>query len=240
MIQKISQLVNQQALNQAEEEVSNTPTQRPYSWTAEILKLPKEFQDKGFKNYNPRNEWEENMKKVLINYAKNEKEKSLALLGKYGTGKTHLAIAVMKNQPPVMREIQTMTSIFRGETNQNIAKIWERSTCTFLVLDEFFQELNDCVIDHRSKLNVIESYLNTNDIICLDDLRTENFTPAKKENLYLFVNRAYLNKKRIIITSNFTLDELEKEEPRVASRLSEMCDKWLFVFKGDDYRKNKR
>ena len=197
-----------------------------------IDKLPSKFKDKGFKNYYPRNSFEETLKEGLIKFAKDMEEKrSLVFAGNIGTGKTHLAVAVLKNLIRIKRKIVTSSS----NNQQNEIEILDCQKSLFLVADEFFQELNDCAISKMSKEKCIINYLHSYDIILLDDLSTDNFTPAKAENLYLFMNRAYLDEKRLIVTTNFTMEYLESVNPRIASRLAEIA---VFLkFEGEDYRK---
>jgi len=220
-------------MEQAQEAVTNILPLPSYNWEPEIAKLPKLYQDKGFKNFIPRNKWEIWVKETLIRFAKEEQKKSLVLLGAYGTGKSHLAISVMKNLPPQKK--RRMISKDDKNRVEKYDEIYQRAYCTFLVVDEFFQELNDCFVDKKSKEAVITKYLHENDIVCLDDLDTDNFSTAKAENLYLFINRAYLDEKRIIVTTNFTMENLERKVPKVTSRLAEMAI--IIPFNGQDYRK---
>lgn len=104
-----------------------------------------------------------------------------------------------------------------------------------MVCDEFFQELNDCAVNRESKQAVINRYLFENDVVLLDDLGIFNWSNAKQENLYLFINRAYLDNRRIIITTNFTPEELQAKDERITSRLKEMA--MFLQFNGDDFRK---
>ena len=135
---------------------------------------------------------------------------------------THLAVAILRNLPPV---------------KQNAALYPSRPTeSIFLVADEFFAEMNQAATTQKmDKNDVISKYFKNFDVILLDELRVKNFTEAKRENLYLFVNRAYLNEKSIIITTNFTPEQLEKVDEPTVSRLNEMADGFL-LFTGKDFR----
>lgn len=159
---------------------------------------------------------------AVLDYALGKSEKEcLVLCGNVGNGKTHLAISVLKNIKPVRFNIRQEPITPTGE---------------YVTADEFFCELNDSLIYKRSKLEIIKKYL-SNDYLVLDDLGIKNFTEAKKENLYVLVNRAYLDKKRIIITTNFSMSDIEKIDERIASRLTEMSLIIHFGFK--DYRLTK-
>ena len=211
--------------------ISNTIP--PISLKPRIEGLPKIFEDRGFKNFDDSKKYKF-FKQRCIDFAKDRAEKSsLVLSGNVGTGKTHLAVAIMQNLNPVEKQQRISTNTVSKQNKYS--KIMEPAKAQFLVVDEFFQELNDCAVNRESKLKVIERYLSENDLIVLDDLGVYNWSAAKQENLYLFVNRAYLDQKRIIITTNFTQEELEKKDERITSRLKEMA---IFLeFKGEDFRK---
>lgn len=202
------------------------------SFPSTIDNLPQRFRDAGFRNYYPRDEFEEKIKQNLIRFSTNKDEKrSLFFTGSYGTGKTHLAVAVLKNLWGILKDVQISNT--SGTKKTEIKPFPQRTL--FLVMDELFQELNDCAVKKISKLNHIYRILREYDMILLDDLRLDHFTDAKKENLYLLINRAHLDKKRFIITSNITMEQLEITEPRIASRISDMC--CIIKFQGKDYRK---
>jgi DNA replication protein DnaC len=62
------------------------------------------------------------------------------------------------------------------------------------------------------------------DALLLDDLGTENPTPFARETVALVIDRAYRNKKVIIVTSNYDLESLaEKLGARSVDRLIEIC-----------------
>jgi len=185
--------------------------------------LPKMFQNKGFRNFDTTKGYKAFYDKCL-NFAKRKTEKtSLVMFGKVGTGKSHLAVSILKNLP-------------KKPTNHPVLK-FQPARSVFITADEFFQELNDSMIYRKSKMEIILNYLNGYDCVCLDDLGIYNWTPAKQENLYLFVNRAYMDQRSIIITTNFTPEELQQKDERITSRLKEMA---LFMeFRGDDYRGSK-
>lgn len=155
--------------------------------------------------------------KKYFNYE--TEKKSLVLCGNVGAGKTRLAVAILRN-------LVALPHPFSSDG-------WRKSSSIFLIADEFFQKLND-VVRQSSKLDLINRFL-MHDVCCLDDLSIENFTPAKQENLYLLINRAYVDDKRLIITTNFTMEQLKEIDPRIADRLKEMAH--ILLFKGKSFRK---
>ena len=185
-----------------------------------INDLPPNFIDKGFRNFECVGELE-TKKNHCIEFAKGQKDKkSLVLCGAVGNGKTHLAVAVAKN----FREKKIHYEHQRNAT-PNIQ---------FLNADEFFMSLNDRVSQGKGKLEYIKELYTKNDLLILDDLGISNFTPARQENLFVFLNRAYNFNRSIIITTNFTLEDFEKFDSRISSRLCEMA--FIIEFNFDDFR----
>lgn len=183
--------------------------------------MPKRFAEVGFKSFVEKNESHKRAKMLCKDFFNYETEKQgLFFCGSVGVGKTHLAIATLRNLKPVPRK--------GGILFKAISKI--------LNADEYFMLLNDAIAERKSKLEIIEKLLKDNDVFCLDDLGVKNFTEAKQENLYALINHAYLNLNKIIITTNFTLDDLAKFDERIASRLSEMCE--VIILTGEDHRLN--
>jgi len=186
-----------------------------------LIGLPKLFTEKGFNNFDCKNDFLKNTVEFckLFYQSKTEKQ-SLVMCGNVGNGKTHLAIAILKN-------LIELPSNMHGIRKQN---------ALFIVADEFFMRLNDAAYEKKSKLDLIKGWL-SNDVVCLDDLGTYNMTSAKIENLYTFINHAYLENKRIIITTNFAMKEFDQYDKRIGSRLSEMAH--IIAFQEPDFRKLK-
>ena len=170
-----------------------------------IIDLPDLYSDCGFNNYAvDHNKDLIEYKNRCLDFVKNDTGKrSLFLYGNVGAGKTHLAISVMRNLKPK----------FDLQQNKFIPL-----TCKFVSAPEFFIELNDSFIHKKSKLQLIIDLLQF-DYVCIDDLGAENLTEAKKENLYILVNRAYLYNRNLIITSNMSVMEWGEIDERIASRI---------------------
>ncbi len=65
-------------------------------------------------------------------------------------------------------------------------------------------------------------------------LGIKNLNETKRENLSLIIKRDYLDNKRIIITTNFIMEQLKQVDERIKSRVSEMSE--ILFFNGKDYR----
>lgn len=211
-------VVTPEMVELAEEE---TVTYRP-DLKSEVENLPKSLKDKGFRNFNITDE-NRSAYNMALNFANNTTEKkSLVFYGNVRTGKTHLAAAICKNLAPIINENKTHV-------------IFSRSKVVFLIADEFFQKLNDSDNSKKSKMDMISDCLKNYDLVVLDGLGINNFTAAKQESLYLFINRVYFDEKRIILTTNFDMEELGKKDIRITDRLVEMAE--IIKFTGESFSK---
>jgi len=164
-------------------------------------------------------------------YAKNwwdnyKAGRGLYIHGPYGTGKTHLAAAI------VNYVIQTY-----------------EVPVLFGTLTVLFQHMKDAIVMGDSyRLEKERETLYTVDLLVIDDLGKERPTDWVVEELFNLINYRYEHMKPIIITSNYNPDELKQRYNKasrdygekdigsaIISRLKEMCDT-LPLF-GEDYRK---
>lgn len=63
-------------------------------------------------------------------------------------------------------------------------------------------------------------YLNTAEVLVIDDFGTENIKDWKDEKFYQIINTRYISKLITIYTSNYSLDELEYND-RITNRIKE-------------------
>ncbi|MGI8905765.1 MAG: ATP-binding protein [Candidatus Sumerlaeaceae bacterium] len=184
-----------------------------------LARIPRKFLGKsltGFAVKNPR-------QKEILHFAKdflktfrgNEADhpgKGLLMTGKEGTGKTHVAIAIL-------REV-----IEKGYTGLywNVPEL-------FLELrrrmDEKSEEKEGELFDHAKRV----------DLLVLDDLGAERTSEYVLDRLYVLINGRYQNDTATIITTNRTIPELKTQiGPRITSRICEMC--MSIEFPEGDYR----
>lgn len=152
-----------------------------------------------------------NFKKV-----RNDPQNGICLVGPPGTGKSHLAYAIL---------------------NELLAKHLVVGAAG--TVPEILDALRPTVGDKGQTLpaeNRLE-FLKTADIVVLDDLGVERQTEWALERLFVLLNARYNNQLPTIITSNLRLEEVDAslEWERIVSRIKEMCV--TVVIDGQDYRR---
>lgn len=139
--------------------------------------------------------------------------KGMWLRGKEGTGKTHIAVATLKEV------------IGRGHSGL----YWN--------VPELFLELRRLMAEkaEMTEADLFDEALRT-DLLVLDDLGAERTSDYVLDRLYVMINGRYQNDLATIITTNRTPDELRAQiGPRIVSRLCEMTAE--LIFPDGDYRR---
>jgi DNA replication protein DnaC len=137
--------------------------------------------------------------------------KSLLLIGPTGTGKTHCAWSVLRAV---------------AETGTQLR--WQMHTAADLYARLRPRDGED---SHDSFRRVADTHL-----LVLDDLGASKWTEWVEEITYRLINHRYEECLPSVFTSNLPPAKLRDAlGERVASRLTEMCDR--IVLKGDDRRK---
>lgn len=182
--------------------------------------IPRRFATKDFNNFKV--EKGDKERAAILNLARNyattfnaEENEGLLLRGIPGSGKTHIAVAILK-------EI-----IRRGHTGYyaNFNDLLSR-------LRESYNQAGGET--EAGLLAVVDSV----ELLVLDDVGAESTSDWVRDRLYLIINRRYENAKPTIITTNCDEAELEARiGPRTASRLYEMCATAFPPFPRQDYRK---
>jgi len=147
-------------------------------------------------------DWEENQ----------EAGKGLYFCGGVGTGKTHLAVAVM---------------------NELIRK--KRTPSLFVTVPELLDNLRETYNKPGRNLDEWMDAVQNAEFLVLDDLGSERTTEWVRERIFVIVNHRYREALPTVFTSNIGPKDLaEQLGERTASRIIAMCD-WI-ALEGDDYR----
>lgn len=145
-----------------------------------------------------------------------EYPRGLLLIGEVGCGKSHLAIAIL-------REI-----IDKGYTG-----LFYNSPALLQEIRDTFDAQNP-----RTESSLIDELLET-DLLVFDDLGAEKSSEWTLDRFYLIINKRYESCKPIIVTTNLDKHQLkERLGDRILSRLVEMCE-IMNGFPPEDYRRRK-
>ena len=154
-------------------------------------------------------------------------DKGLFLTGPRGTGKTHLAVAIMRY-------------ICMAIAHRSVSELQPISGMPlFVSAPDLLLEIRDCFQENatNSEREIIEKYSSI-PVLVLDDLGAEKSTEWSLQTFYTVIDRRYREMRKTIITSNLSIAELsEKLGDRIASRIVEMCD--IKIIQGDDRRLRK-
>jgi len=146
----------------------------------------------------------------------------LTLTGNVGTGKTHVAVGMIKLACGLGIEAKFMTM---GELLGAIKATYNRERSAPRRRNSSIERGEAALLDDLAKLP----------LLALDDLGTENPTSWARDRLYSLINRRYLGQRTTIVTTNLTLEELAN---RLGERtISRLWGASLVInFRGADYR----
>ena len=149
----------------------------------------------------------------IINWKENrEAGRGVYFCGDVGTGKTHLAVAVM---------------------NELIKR--KRVPSLFVTVPELLDNLRGTYNDPGRNLDEWMDAVKNADFLVLDDLGSERPTEWVRERLFVVINHRYREQLPTLFTSNIGPKDLAAQlGERTASRIIAMCD-WISL-EGEDYR----
>ena len=155
--------------------------------------------------------------------------KSLFITGSVGTGKTVFMCSMIK------KYLQEKVYLPRKEN-----EFYDRNyRCKFISFPAWIMSLQGAFkhseIDPFSLADGIAKFKG---ILAIDDLGAEKLTEWVKQIIYFVINEREQRELITLITSNFSLDEIDEQiDSRISSRIAGMCN--ILVFKGEDRRKQK-
>ena len=146
----------------------------------------------------------------------------LTLTGAVGTGKSHVAVGLVKLACGLGIEARFLTM---GHLLEAIKATYDRDRAASHRRGGPDAPGEAGLLDELAELP----------LLALDDLGTENPTPWARDRLYTLVNRRYLGRRPTIVTTNLSLDALaDRLGERTVSRL--WGTSLVVNFRGADYR----
>jgi len=116
-------------------------------------------------------------------------------------------------------------------TNFRSFRYWNES--------ELLKKVRSSIEDFKGDYLETLKYLIDDDLIFLDDIGSTGLNEWRKEIIFDAVDERYCSMKPTIITTNFSMKELEKNFPeRVSSRLLAKENTIIEILDGTDLRRN--
>lgn len=148
--------------------------------------------------------------------------------GPVGTGKTHRAVAIMREM--ILRK----------------SRPYKIDTCVRGIYDAWFYPVNTLLLrikssfaqDAQENEEELIRRITSHSLIVLDDMGTEKITDWTLQTMRTIMDILSREKKQVIITSNWSPDVIaRKMDDRIASRIYGMCgEKNIIGLSGKDRR----
>lgn len=145
------------------------------------------------------------MKKMALEFLTDKNATGIGYFGRSGTGKTHICIAICNE-------------LTRGEQKQH----------RYFQYNVEMRRLKAAKYDNEEFYRIISSFENA-PVLYVDDLFKSAMNPATKslggEDLSIMfglINLRYINRLRTIISSEYTVEEISRQDEALGSRLYEM------------------
>ncbi|MCH8963931.1 MAG: ATP-binding protein [Planctomycetes bacterium] len=161
-------------------------------------------------DFNKQEETVEEFRKFIAQYISEIPTTGLTLIGNYGTGKTHLSIAIVKEF--IMKH-----------------HLYTRVRSFPLLLQELRESYDGQGITRAMKMYT------TIPLLLIDEIGKEKISDWVSEIMFLLIDGRIKNKVPTIITSNYSLEEVEETYGgAITSRL--LQGSAVIQLRGNDYR----
>lgn len=199
--------------------------------------IPKKFIDRSLENFIGSSE----IKKLCLSYVDGfDREKSmnavygnlknnpgsLLFTGTTGSGKTHLAVAII-------REIEKRMLLY-NICFTTAPELLLEIRATFRPSEKSYNDFGRS--EAQTESDVLNKYSEC-ELLILDDLGAEKVSDFTIQSLYLIIDRRNRELRPTIVTTNLSLEEIEEKiDARMASRLADMK---VIKLNMPDYRKKR-
>lgn len=178
--------------------------------------LGKRFKQRTFENFkvnnDNRNAYRKSREFVLHFEDRLKDGRGIIFFGDYGTGKTHLAAAILQDA------------------------IKQEHTGVFVSVPDLIAKIRKSWNGEGNESDLIDTLIKA-DLVVMDDLGAENTKDWIVERLFVIINSRYERMLPTIFTTNCNFQELkQKVGGRIESRIYEMCEGISLT--GKDFRKN--
>ena len=144
--------------------------------------------------------------------------------GQVGTGKTDMAVSLLKN---IVLNADPVNDYGRFRIPDDLALFVSVPVMLLNIRSAFKSETTD-------EEGLIKKYVKPA-VLVMDDLGTEKVTEWVLQTLYVIINSRYEEEKQTLITSNYGLDDIRKNlSDKIASRITAMTE--IIELKGIDRR----
>ena len=146
-------------------------------------------------------------------------DKSVFITGEAGVGKTVL-----------------MASIVRKYLRKGYGYYKNLGGMDWISYPAFIMELQSLFRkDSESPFDYADEMAKLNGVLAIDDLGAEKLTDFVRQITYFIINEREQRELPILITSNFSLQEIDEMiDPRISSRIAGMCE--VIKLSGKDRR----
>lgn len=136
---------------------------------------------------------------------------SFYLMGGPGTGKTFFGLLVAKYMTGKHEDLHGHLKVNKAVRYISFPSFILQLQSSFNNKVDAFDLLNDEVKDPR--------------FLLIDDFGAEGLTDFVRRSVYFMINERDLSGRQTIITSNYSLGEIDKQiDARISSRISGMCE----------------